>query len=293
MIIRPAASARQPAPSNLPQLPSARPVTASPLPPRFGGGAQSGLSSGYRKVLNALDFREMGTSYINQIKVVYAACIGWRLIAANERRKASPLKSWNEVRENALRDSMGFMFWFFATPVLQRGSLLFITKHDPTIGSSLYQMNETVAQSKGFLGKLKAWNPLYSVNIPSSEQVKNQMNLALHHLKEGGITEAEPAFKSTETFYKKLFMYRNIATALGLINTIALIGIGINLLNFYLTRKNMELRKVAMQQPSFPPAPALPKPPASPPPTLPATQPALYTGMPVSPFPPQNVGRLA
>ena len=229
--------------------------TAVPAPVRFGG------TSNYQKVLNQLDFREMGTSFVNQIKVVYAMCIGWRLIAANERRKDSPLKSWNEVRENALRDSMGFAFWFFATPLLQRGVLWGITKkYDPSIGEALYQKNETLANEKGLLGKLKAWNPLYSVNIPTSEQVHNQKEQALHHLKKKGFLTSDSAYHTTEAFYKKLLMYRNVATAMGLLNTIALIGIGINLFNFYLTNKNMECRKQTMLRPTFPPPPVLPKP---------------------------------
>ncbi len=228
-------------------------ATAPPV--KFSG------TSSYQKLLNQLDFREMGTSFVNQIKVVYAMCIGWRLIAANERRKDSPLKSWNELRENALRDSMGFAFWFFATPLLQRGLLWGITKkYDPSIGQALYQKNTELANEKGLLGKLKAWNPLYSVNIPTSDQVHNQKEHALHHLKKTGVQTSDAAYHATEAFYKKLLMYRNVATAVGLLNTIALIGIGINLFNFYLTRKNMECRKQAMLRPTFPTAPALPKP---------------------------------
>lgn len=264
---------------------------AARFSPQFSGGVNGGVTSGYRKLLNQLDFREMGTSYVNQIKIVYAACIAWRLVAANERRKSSPLKSWNEVRENALRDSMGYMFWFFATPLLQRGILAYFTKKNPEIGHSLYQMDAEVAKGKGLMGQLKKWNPLYSVNIPSSEQVNNQKELALHHLKKANIEVTDAAYKATEAFYKKIFMYRNIATGLGLINTIALIGIGINLLNFHLTRKNMEFRKTAMQRPSFPEAPPLPKLPTS---VATSTPPQpQYSGSPMIQLPPQNPGRLA
>jgi len=241
--------------------PAAQPGSATQpnQAPHFGGPVNSGLST-YQKLLHKMDFRSFGTSYLNQIQVIYAGCIGWRLVAANERRKDSPTKSWNEVRENALRDSMGYLFWFFATPMLQRGILSYVTKkHNPAIGNSLYEVNKEVANGKGFIGRLKAWNPLYRVDIPSSEQVKNQKEQALQHLRSG--TEA---YQKTEAYFNKLSKYRNVATGLGLINTILLIGIGINLLNFYLTRKNMERRKAALEKPEFPPTPPLPKLPTAP-----------------------------
>lgn len=244
--------------------PAEGPAFSQQTQPHFAGAANNGLSRAYRKLLNHLDFRAMGTSYLNQIQVIYAACISWRLVAANERRKESPTKSWNEVRENALRDSMGYMFWFFATPMLQRGILSYVTKkYDPGIGNSLCKVNPEIANGKGFWGKIKAWNPLYRIDIPSSEQVKNQKEQALADLNAAKIGATEDAYKKVELFYNKLSKYRNIATGLGLLNTIALIGIGINLFNFYLTRKNMERRKMAMQHPEFPPLPTVPKPPTA------------------------------
>jgi hypothetical protein len=261
MIIRPALSHKQeektrprPTLALLEQQALSQPTKQAP---HFGGPVNNGLSTS-RKLLNRLDYRDFGSSSISQIQLIYAGCIGWRLVAANQRRKESPTKSWNEVRENALRDSMGYLFWFFATPILQRGILAYVTKkYDPSIGNSLYQINQDVANGKGVMGKLKAWNPLYRVNIPTSDQVKNQKKQALAHL-----TEGTEAYKKAETFYNKLSKYRNIATGLGLINTILLIGILINLLNFYLTRKNMERRQAAFQRPQFPNAPTLepPKP---------------------------------
>jgi hypothetical protein len=218
--------------------------------PKFGGLSLDSLEK-------RLDFKQMGASHINQIQVIYAACILWRLVAANERRKASPSKSFNEIRESILRDSMGYFFWFFATPILQRAYLGLATPKE--IRNSLIQANPKAG--KGLNGFLNQFNPLSNWNIPSSEQVKDQMEQALVALKgqkdQMGKTTYEAAKKSTEKFYSELMKHRNIATAVGLGATIALLGIGINLLNFHMTRKNVERRKAELlkQKNTMPPPP--------------------------------------
>ena len=208
--------------------------------PKFAGA--------YSNLLNHLDYRSFGTSSVSQIQVVYAGCILWRLIAANERRRKSPTKSWNEVREILRRDPFGYMLWFFATPMLQRAILVYISKyHDPSIGESLRRTNPKIAQGKGLLGKLKAWNPLYRIEIPSSAQIKDLWVQCQKDLEKAGFTKGTPAFQKVQAHCQKLLMYRNIATGLGLLNTIAWLGLIINLLNFYLTRKNVEKRMLANQ----------------------------------------------
>jgi len=138
--------------------------------------------------------------------------------------------------------------WFFATPMLQRAILVYISKyHDPSIGESLRRTNPKIAQGKGLLGKLKAWNPLYRIEIPSSAQIKDLWEQCKKNLMNAGIAEGTPAFQKVEAHCQKLLMYRNIATGLGLLNTIAWLGLIINLLNFYLTRKNVEKRMLANQ----------------------------------------------
>jgi hypothetical protein len=53
--------------------------------------------------------------------------------------------------------------------------------------------------------------------------------------------------------------HRNVASGIGLLSTIGLLGIGINYLNVYLTNRNIKQREMALFKPSFPEAPRLPK----------------------------------
>lgn len=200
--------------------------------PKFSSLSMNGMG---KRLLNQVDFKEMGAPNLNQIKIIYTCCILWRLIAANERRKASPSKSWNEIRESMLRDFVGFMFWFFATPMLQRGYLGATTS--PEIRNALIQRN----QDKGHF--LRKFNPLYNWDIPSSEQVRDQAEQALAALRKQGIQHTDDAYKTTEAFYGQLTKARNLATGVGLVTTILLLGIGINLFNIHLTRKNVARRQ--------------------------------------------------
>ncbi len=238
--------------------PPTKKVALRQEPPRFGGMAGNAHSFGER-MLRHFDFREAGVSHVNQIQIIYASCILWRLIAANERRKASPNKSWNEIRESALRDSLGYAFWFFGTPLLQRAYLQMATRNNPALRKALIQRNPDARDFSTLKGMLKAINPLTSLNIPTSEQVKDQMEQALHDLRQTGARPTDKAFLTTEQYYKELMKHRNLATGLGLGCTILLLGIGINFLNFYLTQKNVERRNAAQHKPMFPSLPPLPK----------------------------------
>jgi hypothetical protein len=200
--------------------------------PKFSGPCFNDIG---KKALNYVDFRELGSPHLDQIKIIYTCCILWRLVAANERRKATPTKSWNEIRESMFRDFVGFMFWFFGTPTLQRAFLGLTTS--PEIRTSLIQHN----QEKG--SPLRKFNPLYNWDIPTSEQVKEQMEQALAALEKKGCSRTEPAYQATEKFYGQLTKARNLATGVGMLTTIALLGVGINLLNIHLTRKDMARRK--------------------------------------------------
>lgn len=238
------------------------------------------------RLLKHFDFAEIGNSHVKQIQLVYAACILWRLVAANERRKASPTQSYNEIRESALRDSVGYAFWFFGTPLLQRAYLKLIPED---YSKALIKKNPQDQAAKGILQRaksaLKQWNPITGYAIPSSEQIKDLRTQALQSLDNQNIKSGDAAFKQMEAFYDKLVMHRNMATGIGLLSTILLLGIGINYLNFYLTQKNVENRKKALLKPPFPPVLNLPKfqPPAAP--AIPPTVPVMPAVAQPSPWP--------
>lgn len=211
------------------------------------------------RMLKHFDFTDIGNSHVKQIQLVYASCILWRLVAANERRKASPTQSYNEIRESILRDSVGYAFWFFGTPMLQR---LYLASIPQEYGKALIMKNPADSKAKGIWqqakAKVKAWNPISGYAVPSSEQVKDLRTQALQSLKGTGIQSSKEAYQRVEGFYNKLVLHRNMATGIGLVSTILLLGIGINYLNFYLTQKNVEQRNKELQKPKFPPAPNLP-----------------------------------
>lgn len=269
-------------------LPSAQnprlPVGKQPLMTRFGSNAgqtQASVPPQVSRLLKHFDFTDIGNSHVKQIQLVYAACILWRLAAANERRKASPTQSYNEIRESLLRDSVGYAFWFFGTPTLQR---LYLGCIPDRYKDSLIQKTPTEKTANGFWQKtkttLKKWNPITGYAIPSSEQVKDLRTQALQALHKQDIKTSSETYKQVEHFYNKLVMHRNMATGVGLVSTILLLGIGINFLNFYLTNRNVERRNKELQEPPFPPAPSLPRfqPPA-------AVVPQLNTAPPLQPWP--------
>lgn len=227
---------------NLPRFTATEPNTPKKLAPRINGA------------LKHLDFREQGLSHVAQIQLVYAACILWRLTAANQRRKASPTQSWNEVRESLLRDSVGFTFWFFGTPTLQRLYLKLIPKD---YQKALIQTNPLNKQ--GAWQQLKQWNPISRYTIPTSEQIKDMKAQAISRMEEARLKKSDEAFQKIEAYYKTLMTHRNVASGIGLLSTIGLLGIGINYLNVYLTNRNIKQREMALFKPSFPEAPRLPK----------------------------------
>ncbi len=214
-----------------------KPGTQAQASPRFGAGFSPNQVAGLAK---RLDFKEIGQSSLEQLQLIYGVCILWRWGAAWYRGQRTPTKSNNEIRETVLRDSLGFSFWFFATPILQR---LFLKRLAPKdVSKSLLEKTANPDKSgvRGFFRNLNhQWNPLSRYAIPSSRQVNDGKIHALRDLlKTDGITTASPQYKALGAHYDKLIKYRNLATATGLGATILLIGIGINLFNVYLTRKN-------------------------------------------------------
>lgn len=221
--------------SKAPALLSRKNTSTSPL---FGSTNTSATPPSAKKLLEHLDFTAIGASPVRQIGVIFSSLIIWRLLAANERRRASVSKRWNELRENLMRDLLGFAFWFLGVPVLQRLYLGIVAKRNPKLENILIQSAKPKT-AQGFFGWLKENNPINNRYIPSSQQVKDQMHQALLTLEKARIPKTHAAYQQTEAAYLRFIKHRNFATAIGLGSTILLLGVGINLLNFYLTRKNV------------------------------------------------------
>lgn len=217
-------------------------------PPRFTGlatlASRPALSMAPHRVgsaLKRLDFKDLGQATLDQIKLIYGLCILSRIYNAAQRSK-------NEVREVAIRDSLGFGFWFFATPMIQR---LFLKTLPPKpYRDALVQATPNPTKAQGFRDALSLsttdklryanWrlNPISHYTIPSSKQVNDQMAQALNSLERAGYRPGSITMGKLETHYKHLLKWRNLATGAGTLITIALLGVGINMYNIYLTNKN-------------------------------------------------------
>ncbi len=243
-----------------PALPAAGALKTGHADVKFGGLAPHVSPVQARQWVEHLDFTSLGTSPVKQIGLIFSSLITWRLLAANERRRASVSKRWNELRENLMRDLLSFAFWFLGVPVLQRLYLRTVAKRNPQLQNILIQRSQAQATNgKGALHWLKSNNPIHNWYIPSSQQVKDQMHQALQTLSKAGVKPEADVYRQTEATYLNLIKHRNLATALGLGSTILLLGVGINLLNFYLTQKNIIQNQQGPQP--FPPAtlPTMPK----------------------------------
>jgi hypothetical protein len=239
------------------------------LSPQFGAGLHTSTTGSVKlnKVTGLLDFTSVGSSPLSQLALLLISLVACRLWAANERRKASEHKRWNEIRENLTRDLPVFFFWFFGVPLLQRAYLYIACRKNPNLKNILIQKVATQAPENAGLGRrilhnLRALNPMSSLHIASSQQIKDQMAQTLKTLERAGIPAHEVPYKDAKANYEHLIKHRNLATALGLAFTTVLMGVGINLFNIYVTRKNVstELADLAETpiQPPLTEAPSLP-----------------------------------
>lgn len=143
------------------------------------------------------DFVEVGKSSIRHNQVVYGICIVSRLIAAASR-------SWNEVREHAIRDLMGWTFWFYATPMLHRFLLKGFAPKDV---KDLVIHTRPQPDASGVMGKLKLlnWyvNPLARWEIPTTVQLEQRLSQSLTMLGKNYETpEVEALLKTREAITK-------------------------------------------------------------------------------------------
>ncbi len=225
-----------------PQLPKAIAIAAPS--PRFSGKEKM-IVLPVKSFLESLDFTKLGIAPVKQTGLVFSALIGWRLLAANDRRLHSESKRWNELRENLMRDLLGFGFWFLGVPVIQRLYLAAVAQKNPALKNVLIQNVQQLKskQTGNIFQQAKHWiganNPIDNRYIPSTQQVADQKVQMLAELKKADIGSEHAVYQQTERYFQQLTKHRNFATAIGLGATIVSLGVGINLLNFYLTRKNV------------------------------------------------------
>ncbi len=160
--------------------------------PKFEGGALF-------NVLSSFDFIEAGKSTVLHNQMIYGSCIASRLVAAASR-------SGNEVWEHAVRDVMGWGFWFYATPMLHRILLKSFAPKD--IKDLVIQKNQPPTAT-GVLGKLKwlNWqiNPLSRWNISTTNQLNQRLEQSLTMLRSHYATpETQALTKAREVLSQAL-----------------------------------------------------------------------------------------
>lgn len=240
-------------------------ATAPPV--RFGGTAASVVPEA-NAFLRTFDFEQVGKSTVRQNMLMYSLVIASRLIAAAKRGHEAG--SYNEVREHALRDILGWTFWFFAAGQVQRLFLRFFpAKYRDVVVQNPYRMDKT---AQGVWPRLKErfkweFNFLVRGKIPTAEQLEQRMEQFGKELKKSaeglGKDAVEAAEKDAAKYFRRISKLRNLASFTGISMAIALLGIGIPWLNILVTRKNVAERQKQSGAPA--PQPAMQQPaPAAP-----------------------------
>ncbi len=236
------------------QTPAAHPV-------RFGGAGAAVVPQA-NAFLRNFDFEQVGKSTVRQNMLMYSLVIASRLMAAAKRGHEAG--SYNEVREHALRDILGWTFWFFAAGQVQRLFLRFFpAKYRDVVVQTPYQMDKT---AQGFWPRLRErlrWETNFLVRgkIPSAEQLEQRMGQFRKELRASagdlGKEAVEAAERDAAKYFKRLSKLRNLASFTGISMAIALLGIGIPWINILVTRKNVAERQkqngAADQSPAIPP----------------------------------------
>jgi hypothetical protein len=217
---------------------------------RFGHAAMAATASegAFSKILGIVDFNHgIGQSTLPHCQVIYAACIASRFVGALQRR------SWNEFRETLFRDPAGWTLWFYATPMIHRGFVRWLAPKE--LQPALLGRKE-YTPGKGIWKPLK-WlnaklNPLAWWELPSAKQIAERLEQSLHALAEqcgGKETELfRKGEKALQSYFGKVKLYRNLASFFGLILSVLSLGVGINLINMALTRRNVQAKKAGLNQ---------------------------------------------
>lgn len=209
--------------------------------PKFSGA--EALATKYtapqiRKFTKAADFRNLGETTVNMIKLMYGMVIASRIVAAGTR-------SWNEMREAATRDIMGYSFWLFLVPILQRATILLGQKDTDYKNALLRKTAQPTGEGlKASIKKLMWHNPTVKYQITSSQEIKDWTAQTMKYLERQGHSKDSEAVQKATQYFEKLLAKRRVVTGVGFAITIGVIGIGINLFNMYMTEKAVKAGKV-------------------------------------------------
>lgn len=191
-----------------------------------------------------LDFHRLGQGSSLQIKANYAACVGSRVEMGYER-------SSNEWREHALRDSIGWTMWFYATDIIRKSYLLLVTQlqHKKTFDHFLLTQTPEPKLTPTASLLEQAWHPVKWLNwrinpgtrfcsptVKQLEQRGKQLTTQLSSRYAKHPEQLEKHLASLTRVLGNARIHVNMASAVGWIANILLLGLGIPMLNIMLTR---------------------------------------------------------
>lgn len=163
--------------------------------------------------VRTFDFAEPGKTATPQNKGIYAISIISRLAVA---------RGYNEIGEICRRDMLGWLFWFYTTPLIQRAV---IACAPAKVRSALLRQTPR-PRGSGMLTSLN-WtlNPITRWHLASSAQIMDYIR--------------NPRLKSQLSFLNQLRRWRAGASAVGILAAFFALGVGINLINIAVTRNNV------------------------------------------------------
>jgi hypothetical protein len=199
------------------------------------------------QVVRNLDFVRQGNSAFEQCKLIYGSCIGSRAtigaIRSGEHDSFNPVEQLgNEGNEVVRRDGLGWLFWFYATPMVQAATLLGLSAVGAIKGDvRKILLTRNPEPESGFWKKLNYQiNPLVRYNIPKAPEIGDR----IAQLEKIGPDKLSPEKK--KALMEALVSaknYRNVASFAGLAFAIFLLGVAINKVNIWVTRHNVAARK--------------------------------------------------
>ncbi len=225
-----------------------KPTNNLTLPVRFRGAVAPRASA--NAFLRTFDFNELGRSTVKQNMFLYGGVILSRLIASAVR--GHEIDSYNEVREHALRDLLGWTFWFMAVDPIKRTYLrCFAPKqYRNALVSNPYKAPAKPPETLWgqFAERVKKeCSFIFKGGMPTAQQLDNRMTQMLKRAREASKELGDEAVKLAEDDVKKSFnklaRFRSFASGVGIVSAIGLLGIGIPLINIITTRRNVAERE--------------------------------------------------
>lgn len=212
-----------------PSLPNAKRFQTN-AGPRFSSSVQ--LAKAFSKstpLLKSLDYAVVGDTLLKQSMLIYTCIIGSRVAMA---------RSTNERLEVLRRDPLGWYMWFMGKPLFEWGLLHLATINDPHVRSLLfnYKAPETT------------WGKVMSfVNPPAQYYSSTQKQLMQRYqqIKTQMLTQSTGVkqLKQLTRVFTKANNLIVLTSFVSLVLTILGLGIGINMVNIALTRRNVEKAK--------------------------------------------------